>query len=478
MICVTGLEKTLPELAARLQRFSGQMQEVRLDALGNIDESVFTLLKMHAPLIVTCRRVAQGGLFSGSDEEQHAILRRALAIQPAFIDLETSIPIEARREFEQEKKATRTITSLHRFEGPVDLQRDFQILAEEPGDLLKYAVMIEDAAELLPLLENELPGDRPVLRIGMGDAGFLSRALYTTFGSPWTYVAADPASGSAPGQLHAELFQQWSLDQLAGKNLYGLLGGPQVLHSPGTAVYNGMFRERSLSALYLPIVSTRPIETLPLLAQLGFSGISITMPAKITAMGLCDEVSSDALSAGAVNTISFSNNRIHGDNTDVSALREVLKRNSDDVLILGAGGVARAVLSVVGSRGILAARNREKADELAQEFSAKAIDWKHRGESEARTIVNATPLGMDGTSDPLPEKTTFAGRLVIDAVMIPEGTPLTRRAAASGAKVVDGYEMWVRQGALQMSRLLGQPVAVGDLQAQLDQMNPGVVHAR
>ncbi|MFH0883592.1 MAG: type I 3-dehydroquinate dehydratase [bacterium] len=473
MICVTGLERTIAELARRLEQYSGQLQEVRLDALDRIEEDIYHLLKLHDPLIVTCRGTAEGGLFTGTPGEQSEILHRLLISNPAYVDLETSIPLNIRRTLEHAGQNSRIITSHHQFKTSLTIRNDLLKLSDEPGDLLKYAVQVGDAAELLPLLETQIPDHRPFLRIGMGDAGMITRGLFSSFGSPWTYVTADSSTSSAPGQLTVEQAKRWRIDSLSHPAPYGLIGGPQVIHSPGMDVYNQLFAGYGVDALYLPIITARLGDTLPLLKALDFAGLSVTMPAKIAALELCDERSEEAVAAGAVNTILFNHKQFIGDNTDVTALRELLRDETGKVLILGAGGVARAALAAVGQRGIVTARDPERATAVAGMFGAATLEWEHRDRCGARTIVNATPLGMDGISSPLPAETPLADKRIIDVVMKRDGTPLTRRAKEAGAKVVDGFEIWVRQGAAQMSRFLDRKVTAGELRTLLDELHAG-----
>ncbi len=474
MICVTGLEPTLDALAQRLERHAGALQEVRLDALDRIDDDVFRLLRSLAPIIVTCRSTVEGGHFNGTANEQAALLERALDTNPACLDLELSAAPELRERLFRRRGVTKLITSLHRFEPAANVEEDFRRLARQPGDLLKYAVQIDDAAELIPLLRTKPPDDRSLLRIGMGGAGVLSRALYTSFGSPWTYAAADAATASASGQLTVSRAEAWRIGQSRHPVPYGLLGGPQVHSSPGMDVYNHLFAGYDLDAVYLPVQTARPREVLALLRALEFAGISVTMPAKIDLLRACDDLSPDAVEAGAINTIIFKNKGLYGDNTDTTAIREVLGDTTGEVLILGAGGIARAALAAVGERAVVSARDQARALAVARDFGASAIPWEQRVSSGAKIIFNATPLGSDSVSCPLPPKMTLEGRLIVDAVMSREGTPLIRRATAVNRTAVDGFGLWVRQGATQMSRFLDRTVTSEELEEILEEARAGV----
>ncbi|MCC6526558.1 MAG: type I 3-dehydroquinate dehydratase, partial [Polyangiaceae bacterium] len=307
MICVTGAEPSTRLLAERLgahARFP--LQEARLDRLEALDDDAFALLAGRPGLVVTCRRREEGGGFRGSEHERAAVLRRALAGAPAYLDVELAADEELRRELFRARGATRLLTSSHRFEpaGPELLRELARALDAAPTDVTKLAVAVEDAAELEPLraLASERGAGRPAIRIGMGPAGIASRALYGRFGSPFTYVAAAGSQPVAPGQLDVATAETWRVARAAELGPLALLGGTAVLRSPGPRIYNRVFAARGLGFVYLPVVTARPLAALALLERLGFAGASVTMPAKEALVPHLSLLDPDARAAGAVNT--------------------------------------------------------------------------------------------------------------------------------------------------------------------------------
>jgi len=467
MICVTGLEKETAALEARLTKYSGSLQEVRLDALETLDDSLFSLIKSRNNLILTCRTNAEGGHFSGSLHELQSVLNRALGTNPSYIDVEVSVPDKIRETLFAKRGNTKLIASRHRFAKTADIASDLYELGDAPADILKLAVAVEDTVDLIPLLDLPAPDERPLLRIGMGDAGLMTRAVYRTFGSPWTYVAAEVESTSAPGQLTAERAQRWRIGQIENPSLLVLIGGPQVIRSPGADIYNALFLDEGVNALYLPLITKHTEVALRLVERCNGLGASITMPAKLEAALLCSRLSEDAQTSGAVNTVRFNSGEWSGNNTDVHALRILLGDSPGRTLILGAGGVARAVLAIVGNMGTVAARNKKAAEALASEFGAKAVAWEERGNLPFDSLVQCTPIGSNDEESPLPEGVDLSGKRVIDAVMLPGGTPLVNRARKAGAWVSGGFEMWSMQGARQMSLFLGKTFDEADIRSRL-----------
>lgn len=452
-LCVTGSERTASALAARVAAHPDEMHEVRLDLLERVDDEALALLR--SPRVVaTCRRREEGGGFAGSEDERARLLERALAQGPGFLDVEAATSRTVRdRLSEQARGRTRIVVSFH---GP-DLARA-EALAAEPGDVLKVAVPVADAAELRPLRRLLAREARPVVRIGMGDGGLLSRVLFHRFGSPWMFVCADDGTPTAPGQLTLTRARALRSHEAAGLTPLGVVGGTQILTSNGQRAYNALFAAEGIPFHYLPIVSARP-EVLPLLEELGFAGVAVTMPAKVVFMGHVADLDATARTVGALNSVRLRDGRRFGLNTDLLALQELLPRGRGPALVLGAGGAARAAICALRSLGwdvALANRTRARAEELAP-LGARAIAWEARGATPFSVLVNATPVGSDGLGDPMPAGVPFAGRTVLDVVVMPKGrpTPLLERAAAEGGRTVSGTEMWLRQGVLQMRALAG-----------------------
>jgi shikimate dehydrogenase len=227
----------------------------------------------------------------------------------------------------------------------------------------------------------------------------------------------------------------------------------------------------------LPVPPERFAEMVRALPRLGFRGINVTIPHKEAALALADEATDTAQAVGAANTLTFADNRIHADNTDVTGFLSALPQSvyDKDALVLGAGGSARAVLYALrqaGARSIhVWNRTEARAQALAREFKASA------GFAPAEVIVNCTAVGLadpESTFKALPLRAdeVGAGHLVVDLVYRPGGTVLLNTAQAGGAAVAGGLEILVAQGAASLERWTGRtaPVeamreAVGDIAA-------------
>lgn len=218
-------------------------------------------------------------------------------------------------------------------------------------------------------------------------------------------------------------------------------------------MHNAAFRELGLDWHYvkLPVPPELFEETVRALPGSGYSGANVTVPHKLAALGLADTKSPSAEAIGAANTLTFADG-IRADNTDapgfLAALDEPVAGRT--ALVLGAGGAARAVLYALVDAGAAEVsiwnRTPQRAEELAADFG---VVPRLRS---ADIVVNATSVGLHEGSLPLDglDAPSTAVEMVYGS-----DTPFTAWARAKGARIVDGIEILVRQGALSFTLWTG-----------------------
>lgn len=243
----------------------------------------------------------------------------------------------------------------------------------------------------------------------------------------------------------------------------GVLGWP-LARTLLPAIHNAAFHDLGLDWVYLsfPVPPPRLQAAVEGLRALGCMGANVTMPHMHLVMDHLDDVSGDATSVDAVNTIERMGERLIGRNTDVDGFSSFLSSEvgytatGRTALVAGAGGAARAVVRALDGLGVasivVAAREASAAKGAAGVASRAATDAiaftaAVGAAGEADVVVNATPLGGDGRSDPLPGASLRSGQVVIDLVYDPPTTPLIERAREAGADAWGGLGMLVRQAA-------------------------------
>jgi len=196
-------------------------------------------------------------------------------------------------------------------------------------------------------------------------------------------------------------------------------------------------------------------------------GLAVSIPHKEAVIPLLDMIESAAQKIGAVNTVYWQEDKLCGANTDAigfsQALREHFEVEGQKVLVLGAGGAARAVIYALlqdrADQIIIVNRSVEKARELAREFG---VQWKTLEDlrpEEYELVINTTPLGMTGAHEeesPLPADFWRAHLTAFDIVYTPRKTKFLREAEAAGAQIISGEKMFLYQGMAQFEILTEQ----------------------
>jgi shikimate dehydrogenase len=245
--------------------------------------------------------------------------------------------------------------------------------------------------------------------------------------------------------------------------LLGVCGWP-VAHSRSPQMHNAALAAAGLADwryLRLPLPPELFEETVRALPASGFRGVNVTIPHKEAALAVADTASEAARAIGAANTLTFEDGGVHADNTDAPGLLAVLPQPpaGQRALVLGAGGAGRAAAWALASAGADVAiwnRTPDRAEALAAEVGARAVERPGAFD----ILVNCTSVGLHDPEAtfkalPLEADELSAGSLVVDMVYRAGGTRLLEAARTRGARVVDGLEILVAQGAASFERWTG-----------------------
>lgn len=244
--------------------------------------------------------------------------------------------------------------------------------------------------------------------------------------------------------------------------LFGVLGSP-VGHSLSPAMHNAAFQSRNIDAVYIPLAATELAAAFAGIKALSFSGVSVTVPHKVAILPLLDSIDPVAQKIGAVNTLVFRQRadgrvRCTGVNTDWlganQALEQVIPLKGASVLLLGAGGAARAVgfgLKEAGAQLLVHNRGEERGRALAAQLECSCLTAGELRGRRADILVNATSVGMTPHADGIPIEPDLLSnfQVVMDIVYAPLRTRLLREAASRGCTVVSGSSMLLYQAMAQ-----------------------------
>jgi len=424
-----------------------------------------------ATAIATCRRTVNGGKFSGSLAAELEVLTKCAAVGFHLVDLELESAESLKKADLQKLRETGIglLISHHDFTGTRELDGIFtrsQVFHPDFIKVVPTAKSLIDNLTLIRFLER-MNDHSNIIGICMGDAGIISRVLGVRAGSAFTFAAATLGEETGPGQIAARtLIETYRIDQVdAATKIYGVAGNP-IRSSLSPIMMNTAFRRETVNAVYLALQTTKLTDLIKLVHDIPIQGLSVTMPLKQDIMEHLERT--DPLSAriGACNTVlRAQDGKLYGFNTDVAGIVGPLEKRmalaNARVLVLGAGGAARAAVFGLRDKGanvFILNRTAETAQKLARQSGSHTIRRDALAKTSFDAIINATPVGMAGNkSAPLLEARDLNTKLVFDLVYNPLETPLIHLARQLSIPIVTGIEMFVHQGARQFEIWTGKP---------------------
>jgi len=461
-LCITLTERLNVDLIDRMADLSGlaDMFEIRGDLVGDLD--LLTIRKARSkPLIFTARSASEGGKMKDDDPKRRALIHEAVKRGFDYVDVEYRSGFY---DIMTEKAGKGLIVSFHDMTGtPQDLDTLYDGMCKTGADVVKIAVSprsMTEVGRLMELARRHAGAKTPLIAIALGPLGAISRIVGPKYGAPFVYASTGKGHEAAAGQIPAE-----EMDTLYGvkaigpqTKIYGLVGG-DVLRSLSPAIHNRGFAESGIDAVFVPLQTDSLAAFFQAFPHLGLSGFSVTRPYKVEMVGRMQAVDATVAQCGSVNTVVVHDTgQLHGTSTDglgvVTPLRKRGEIKGKQVLILGAGGAARAAAAALEERGArvrILARNREKAVQVGAEVGCAAGDLTVLLNSQWDILINATPVGGSSLSEQtlVPQALLKPGATVLDMVYDPLETRLLREAAQAGCTVISGFEMLVAQAAAQ-----------------------------
>jgi shikimate dehydrogenase len=271
---------------------------------------------------------------------------------------------------------------------------------------------------------------------------------------------------------------------LSGATDVAAVIGMPVRHSLSPALFNAAFAATDLDWAFVAfeVDEAAMPSALEGARALGIRGLSVTMPGKEIAARLVDELTPDAETLGAVNSIRLDHGRLIGHNTDGPGFVDALRLDSQvepegrRVVVVGAGGAARAVIRSLAAAGAaevgVVGRTRERVERAVALAGSAGRAVTEDAIADADVVVNATPVGMADRGDdgaiPFDPARLHPGQLVVDLVYHPLETALVRDARARGVEVVNGVGMLVHQAAHQFRSWTGIPAPIAAMRSAIE----------
>jgi 3-dehydroquinate dehydratase/shikimate dehydrogenase len=451
-----------------------ELVELRLDWLSRMPNLARLVEDRPTPVVITCRRQSDRGRWRGNEEQRITLMRAAIVQGVEYVDLEADIAKKIPRYGD-----TKRIVSYHDFDETPELLWDIhQRLCKLDPDIVKIVTMANAPADMVRMLQVVKESKVPTIGFCMGELGIASRILCGKFGAPFTYATFSSERELAPGQLSfKEMVENYHYSSInAETRIFGVLGDP-ISHSLSPLVHNSAFQHSGMNSVYLPfrVAKHALTETLNEFEWLDIQGISVTIPHKEEIVARATHRDQSVKQIGAANTMYRDEmGEWCATNTDYDAALQTLRIGvgadamdetalaGRGVLMLGAGGVARAIgRGIIESEASLtiASRSHKRAVELAEQIGCRHVTWENRGSVLADILVNCTPVGMHPNVDQSPFEPNWLRdeMLVFDTIYNPESTFLLKQARTRGCATISGIEMFIRQAAMQFNYFTNEP---------------------
>src|SRR6202795_4255062 len=391
-VCLALSGETIDDMLATAESMArdNPFLEFRLDYLK---QPLAALPKIHRFLethqyvtaIGTCRRVENGAKFKASMVSQLEVLTKAHAAGCQIVDLEIESALKSKRDaIARLRSRAGLIVSFHDFRAPRNLDETLEKMLKVPADFYKVvstATTLSDNVTMTKFLQTQ-SDKHALIGLCMGEQGIISRVLSVRAGSVFTFGAVSADLKTAPGQISAgELRSIYLIDQVdAATRVYGVAGDP-IEHSLSPVIMNTAMRRENVNGVYLPLHAKTLKDLMRCIREIPLHGVSVTMPYKQAILEHLDNTDAHTTKTGACNTVvRGQDGKLYGFNTDIAGvirpLEQRLTIENAKVLVLGAGGAARAAVFGLKERGAevwILNRTSAKAQKLARQAKVHSI---------------------------------------------------------------------------------------------------------
>ncbi|KAJ0080614.1 hypothetical protein Patl1_23432 [Pistacia atlantica] len=493
LLCTPLMGTTVDQMFIEMRKakeIGADIVEIRLDCLRNFNprQDLEILIKQSPlPALVTYRPIWEGGQYEGDENKRQDALRLAMELGASYIDVELEVAHDFNMSISGKKPDNfKVIVSSHNFHNTPSAEAIGNLVARiqaTGADIVKIATTALDITDCARIFQIMVHSQIPTIGIVMGERGLISRLLSPKYGGYLTYGALEAGAISAPGQPTAkDLLDLYNFRLIKpDTKIYGIIGKP-VGHSKSPLLFNASFKSVGLNAVYLHFLVDDVAKFFNTYSNPDFGGCSCTIPHKEAALKCMDDIDHIAKKIGAINNICHRpDGKLYAFNTDyigaISAIEDGLRELNGKapgtesplagklLVVLGAGGAGKSLAyggAQKGARVVVANRTFERAKELADKVGGKAMtleEVEHFHPEEGMVLANTTSVGMKPKIDetPLPKHALKHYCLVFDAIYTPKDTRLLREAKETGAVIVYGTEMLIRQGFEQYKNFTGLP---------------------
>lgn len=473
MICISVAPTSRKLAKVDLLNASSQadMIELCLDHLVKEPDVGDMLTAVSKPVLVSCRRPAEGGQFTGTDEQRMALLRQAIIAEPAYVELDT----ETAKSIPRFGKTQRVVafTSLNQPIGKIEPIID--AAQELNADVVKVVGLTPSLGAVWPLLAATTQEQKlPVVGMGLGNAGLTYSLLGKKYGAPWVYAALEKGMEAYPGQPTIDDLKSWyNLEDINSKTQFvGIAEFPAEFQSVVARRLNAAFAEvdSPMRCLPFPLGDLKKISKR--LDVLRIKSVVVGGGYKHDLTTLATEIEPYAQQSGCIDTLFYRSSKWHGYNTLwrslLTSLEQALPKSETgrkpldgrNVLVVGANPLAETVALGIGRREALlsfTSPNEKQVLSICDKFSARHVPFAQIYDTLADVVIITDPeIKMGHHRSELNPSYLRPNMIVADVTDLNKETGFVREARERGAHAVATRDIFRGQLATQFKAITGQ----------------------
>jgi 3-dehydroquinate dehydratase/shikimate dehydrogenase len=452
MICVTvtPVSRTLAKVDLLNAARMGDVIELCIDHLAKEPDFKDLIQTIQKPMIISCRRKADGGQWDGTEEERIMLLKQAVLAGPAYVELELDIAAKIPR-----FKTTQRIISVNRKDRP---EYEFDSLYDEAvkaqADIVKFAWPTPTLDESWPLLAAvSQKRTIPIVGIGQGRAELTFLLLSKKYGAPFVYAALEKGMEIHPDQptVH-ELHDTFGWNEIDRQTKFIAVGGFHTSAIKTLRVLNAGFRHAKLNFRCLPVQIGRIDRLEKMLDILKIQAVIADDELGVRIQPLAQHLDKTDAHSGFLDLLVKQADGWHGFNTLWRLAIKELERTAatpqtaekplaqKSILVIGTGGTAASmIMGIVGRTGIasIAGTNDKQAEEIARKFQARFVPFMKIYDTLVDIIILTDSQLAIGTSrNQINPSIIRPQNIVLDISHIPDEHPLLEEARNRHAKVI------------------------------------------
>jgi 3-dehydroquinate dehydratase/shikimate dehydrogenase len=462
MICISIAQESRRLALADMLNAARQcdLLEVRLDRFGKAPDVGELLSVKPKPVIMSCRRPRDGGLWDGTEDERLAILRQCIISKADYVEIELDVADQIRKF----PPAKRVISYTNRSETPANIAEIYAQAQTKSPDVIKLTTLARAPEEAWPLVQILARAPVPTVVVGLGKPGVMLTVLGAKIGAPWAYAALERGMEAYPDQPTARdlenIYHYRSIHR--STRLIGVTGFGERERAT-VAALNAALAHLQLPARCLPLgvgnvrLFGKVIEAVKLAAAV------IDDEHRQAVLQIAAEREPSAARTGTADLLLHRDNKWYAADTQVPATVNALEtamraRSAVEhplagrmVLLAGVNDRTRMMARELSQRGsvlIIASHDRDAAHQLAQQLKCRFVQF----EALYTTIHDVLIVCDEEKQGAIHPGYLKAGMTVLDLMSPVEKSPLLREAEARGCAVVTPQQLWLEQVSLQSSK--------------------------